>query len=365
MAPGFPEDNPWGDRQMAVRASTLTRWLRAGIPFSNAPGVNFEYSNYAYALLGRIITRVSGMKFQTYITRFILEPLGMEATTWHSRRVPREHFAQGYRWEDEQHRAEPVLADGAFAAMAGLFTTVPDFARYMIFLLDAFPPRSAPEKGPIKRATAREMQQLAIYSGLTQHTLPDGDAWSAVDGYGFGLSVWHDARFGYGVAHGGGLPGYGSYFYLLPDHGIGIVALSNKTYGAVGRIFPQLLQALAGTGSLTPRPVEPSAALVAMREVVQHWLEGGTDRELERVAADNFFLDHDLAHRRAERAQLRARLGPTLHVTGLEAPNALRGKWRIECETGTLQVALTLAPTMPPRLQALTLTPQFREPFDA
>ena len=46
---GFPEDNPWGDRQLAETDATLSRWMRAGFPFSQAPGVGYEYSNTGFA----------------------------------------------------------------------------------------------------------------------------------------------------------------------------------------------------------------------------------------------------------------------------------------------------------------------------
>jgi CubicO group peptidase (beta-lactamase class C family) len=52
---GFPEDNPWGDQQLAASEGDLTRWLQHGIPFSTAPGTRYEYSNYAFGLLGRIV----------------------------------------------------------------------------------------------------------------------------------------------------------------------------------------------------------------------------------------------------------------------------------------------------------------------
>lgn len=35
-----------GDRQLAQSDETMKAWMRAGIPFSNAPGVAYEYSNY-------------------------------------------------------------------------------------------------------------------------------------------------------------------------------------------------------------------------------------------------------------------------------------------------------------------------------
>lgn len=358
MSPGFPEDNPWGDRQMAIREREFTNWLRAGIPFSNAPNVTFEYSNYGYAILGRIVTLVSGTTFQKYITRIILKPLGMHATVWDKKNVSSEMLAQGYRYEDDQFKPEPILSDGAFAAMAGLFTTIPDFAHYMSFLLNAFPPRDDLDVGPVERATAREMQQLQRYEELVERPLQDNNVWRAVAGYGFGLAIWHDQRLGYGVSHGGGLPGYGSYYYLLPHHGVGIAAFTNRTYSRVGLLFNRVLELLASTGGLQARKIIPAPILLELRGVVQRWLETTDDGELTARAADNFILDRDVAHRRAELEKIRADLGAFVRVGELDAVNALRGKWVIECERGWLDVFLTLAPTMPPTIQMLNLTPR-------
>jgi CubicO group peptidase (beta-lactamase class C family) len=180
--------------------------------------------------------------------------------------------------------------------------------------------------------------------------------WRAATGYGYGLAIWHDDRFGYGVSHGGGLPGYGSYFYLLPENGIGVVALSNKTYARVGMIFPKIFDALAQTGGLLPRAPQPAPILMETFHLVQHWLETGDDARVAAHAADNFYLDMDAAHRRAEREKIRGEAGAFQHVGALRALNALRGKWTIECERGTVEVFVTLAPTIPPQLQVCRLT---------
>ena len=64
---GFPEDNPWGDQQLSESEESLSRMMRGGIPFSNAPGVAYEYSNYGFAILGRIVSRVSGQPYDEYV----------------------------------------------------------------------------------------------------------------------------------------------------------------------------------------------------------------------------------------------------------------------------------------------------------
>jgi Beta-lactamase len=43
-AEGFPEDNPWGDQQLADSDAQLSAMIRGGIPFSNAPGTAYEWT---------------------------------------------------------------------------------------------------------------------------------------------------------------------------------------------------------------------------------------------------------------------------------------------------------------------------------
>src|SRR5918993_648628 len=70
---GFPEDNPWGDQQLAVTDAQMSAMMRAGIPFSTAPGTAYEYSNYGFAILGRIVANVSRQSYDDYVTKNILQ----------------------------------------------------------------------------------------------------------------------------------------------------------------------------------------------------------------------------------------------------------------------------------------------------
>src|SRR4051812_25194020 len=94
-AEGFPEDNPWGDRQLADTDEQLSRMISAGIPFSNAPGIAYEYSNYGFAILGRIVSNVSGVTYADYVGAHILKPLGMTSTTLEPSAVPTSRLALG------------------------------------------------------------------------------------------------------------------------------------------------------------------------------------------------------------------------------------------------------------------------------
>jgi len=45
MSAGFPEDNPWGDRQLSDTDQDLLDLVKSGISFSSNPSAQFEYSN--------------------------------------------------------------------------------------------------------------------------------------------------------------------------------------------------------------------------------------------------------------------------------------------------------------------------------
>ena len=157
MTAGFPEDNPWGDRQLDETDQMLIDLVNEGISFSNASSFQYEYSNTGFALLGNIISRVSGMPYQDYIQKNILIPLGMDHTYWEYANIPPNQLVLGYRWEDDQWKPEPLLHDGSYGAMGGLITTIEDFSKYVSYHLSAWPPRNDDEAGPVKRSTLREM----------------------------------------------------------------------------------------------------------------------------------------------------------------------------------------------------------------
>ena len=72
---GFPEDNPWGDQQLSATDAMLDDWLAKGIPFSTPPGTRYEYSNYAFGLLGRVVTKAAGVPYEQYVRAEILSKL--------------------------------------------------------------------------------------------------------------------------------------------------------------------------------------------------------------------------------------------------------------------------------------------------
>jgi CubicO group peptidase (beta-lactamase class C family) len=350
-AAGFPEDNPWGDQQLAATEAEFTRMLQQGIPFSNPPGVAYEYANYGFAILGRIVTNVAGKPYAQYIDEAILRPLGMTSTTLEPGAVRKDRLAHGYRWEDAQWKEEPPLPDGAFGAMGGMLTSVGAF-------LAAFPPRDGAEAGPVRRASLREMQQLWRSRPAIVSRTAAGAASLNAGGYGYGLRVSQSCAFDHIVAHTGGLPGFGSIMQWLPDYGVGIIAFGNVTYTGWSGVVSSAFDTLAATGGLQPRRPQPSPSLVEARDAVSRLINEWDDKQADDVAAMNLFLDRSKDRRRKEIEDLRAGVGQcTMPASFDNVENWLRASWTMKCERGDLNVNITLAPTIPPRVQHLEVAP--------
>jgi CubicO group peptidase (beta-lactamase class C family) len=354
---GFPEDNPWGDQQLSESEAELSRMLQAGIPFSNVPGVAYEYSNYGFAILGRIVSQVSGKPYDEYMTENILKPLGMNSTTLHPGKVAPNRLAIGYRWEDERWKEEPALPHGSFGAMGGMLTSIRDLSRFVSALLDAFPPRDGRETGPIRRASLREMQQPWRPAAMRVVRDSSTNATHLTStSYGYGLRITQTCQFRAIVAHSGGLPGYGSLMQWFPDYGLGIMAFGNLTYTGWSRVVGEAIDSLDRTGGLQRRAIVPSAELIAASKSVSSLVMKWDDSLADRIAAENLFLDRAKERRRQEIEDLRAKVGVCSAPTGFDVvENALRGQWTLRCERGALQVSITLAPTMPPAVQYMSV----------
>lgn len=357
MTTGLPEDNPWGDRQMALSNDALSRLVGGGLSMSNAPGQEFEYSNLGYMMLGKVVSKVAGMRFQDYITREIFLPLGMRDTSWDYTTVAAPQLALGYLWNGKGWQREPMLRDGDAAAMGGLITTIEDFARYVAFHLDAWPARDGADSGPVRRATVREMHMPHVFTGfdakgtLANRATPNPNT----SFYGYGMAWTRDSQGTVLVGHSGGLPGFGSQYRFAPHHGIGVFAFTNLRYGNVYKPTATVIKDMIERAKLPQRVIAPSAMLARRQQQVLRLIESWDEPLGREISADNFFLDRPRAewitHARARLDSI----GKIVSVGVLVPENQLRGRFPIVGERGTVNVAFTLTPEKEPKMQELTL----------
>lgn len=241
-------------RQLASHASGLPDTLRAlaavhlaGDPAPTAaealaryavarggqPGVTVAYRNVNYAILGAVISTVTGVPFDAFVAREILSPLGSQATFEYTA-DQLSHAAVGYiprfspmrlllpvllpavasRIEDGRDgrlvRLRPFSLDTA--AIGGLIGRAEDFLPLAVECLTA-------GDGLLTAGSKREM--------LTPHARGAAGITSTVGvGIGWKLGEVEGTRF---WNHEGGGAGFTSETRIYPDAGLGIVLLMNAT----------------------------------------------------------------------------------------------------------------------------------------
>lgn len=133
--------------------------------------------------------------------------------------------------------------------------------------------------------------------------------------------------------------------------------MSNQTYQGFNGLFNDAIAALYRTGALQPRVVLPSQTLLSAQADVSQLIIKWDDGLANRIAADNLFLDVAADVRKNRWLQLAKEHGTCRPATSINPQNALRGEWRMPCERGWLNVFITLAPTMPPKVQMINVNP--------
>ena len=307
---------------------------------------------------------------QDYITRTLLEPLGMSSSRWDAGAVPAEHKAHGYgrkgsampssglaHYEDDAPHEEPVLADGAWAPLGGLWTTPRDYARGVAFQLAAWPPRDDPDPGPVRRASLREAQEAHTAVPVTAQRDEKGVLNASARGYGFGRGVQSTCNFDRLVAHGGGLPGYGSYVVLLPSQGVAFFSMTNLTYTSGATVVLELIKGLRVQGLLPERPVALSPQLQQTRASVLELLSTWNAARAMALFDAQYASYRTPEKQRAEFEALHKTHGECRPSPEVEPENGLRGRMRLSCDRGAIAMTAELTSDVPARIQALVLDP--------
>jgi len=374
MTAGFPTDDPWGDRQQGLPLDDFAAFLARGVRFNWAPGTRFEYSNLGFAILGRLITAVTGVPYPDYIRDRLLRPLGMTRTGYDAAKfdLAAEQasggLARGYRRAPGGWSQVPFEPCGAFAPMGGIFSCVTDLSRWVAGFTAAFPPGDPDAGGPhpVRRATRREMQLPQVLTGWDSSPSFPGDvAVTPPGGYGFGLFVTEHPALGRIVSHSGGYPGFGSNMCWHPASRTGVIALGNSTYAAMAPLAARLLETVLRRReppshgydvALSPEGAGPWPETLAARDAVEQLLRSWDDAAAERLFSPNVAQDAPFAERQRRIALVRERIGD-FRAAGRrpEFDTPAHCRWWLAGERGVVQVQIQLTPERPPRVQSLSL----------
>lgn len=210
---------------------------------------SFFYSNTNYILLGLIVRKASGMVYENALRNAIFLPWGMEATYAPplgdaSLKAP---FSRGY-WEDGETGTlhDVTLRDSSTVWSSGnLVTSITDLVRWGELL----------GRGTLL-ASATQAQRL--------QTVPMDDHLN------YGLGIVRDSSANL-IGHQGGMIGYTSQTYHVPDKGYTLAFFYNRTlalhdyshvmtYDTLVALWPDRplnRPALKGLPTVRPAPVKP------------------------------------------------------------------------------------------------------------
>jgi CubicO group peptidase (beta-lactamase class C family) len=199
-------------------------WLISHMPERvRPPGIMAAYSNYGTSLAGYIVAQVSGMPYEQYIQKNILNPLGMVHSTAQSP-IPSDLLDQasvGYTYEDGTFQPFPdYLGQPGFVPAAAITASATDMARFMIAHLQdgRYSDENTPEVRILKEATAQQMH-TTLYT-------PDPRLLGTAYGF-FDFSDNGQRTLG----HSGESHPFNTLLLLLPDQNLGLFVSYNSEGG--------------------------------------------------------------------------------------------------------------------------------------
>jgi CubicO group peptidase (beta-lactamase class C family) len=259
---GFEETLKIQNFDDPAKITPLVKFIRQDIPRRiYPPGSTPAYSNYGAALAGYIVQRVSGMSFDDYMDKRLLNPLGMSSSSFRQPPPPALLAAgsRGYIESDQPPIGPEYFNDAA----AGSLTATPaDMAKFMIEHLK----NERPGGVLLKPATAKAMHRTITrkFPGLN----------------GMALGFYEANRNGHRViAHGGDITAFHSDLHLFLDDNVGVFismnSASNVTTDVRGRLMTAFSDRYFPDASATEKamPVATNIAKKHAQEVAGEYYQ--------------------------------------------------------------------------------------------
>lgn len=184
------------------------------------PGEQFHYSNIGYEILGHLVSRISGLSFESYMKEYLLNPIGMRCSDFYKPNVDERQLASPHIANDEDHR--PCLSNvfpyhRAHSPSSTLLSSAQEMCKAALVHLQTF--AAGKEFTPILKQTS--YQQM-----WTPHTVPNGTG-EGNAGYGWFIGDYRRANT---ISHSGMDTGFCSKFILLPETGSAVILMCNADY---------------------------------------------------------------------------------------------------------------------------------------
>lgn len=200
----------------------------------------YAYNNLMFVTAGEVVARVSGMSWNDYIEKNILQPLHMDNSRAGFSRIPKsnKNWATGHIPMDGTLHPFFVNYLEGFRGAGAIASSVSDMSQWLRTQL-------AGGKMPSGEQLFSEKQQAQMWHPHIT-SMASKSAFESYHqqfrGYGLGWSIedYHGFKK---LGHGGGILGMVSQVTLLPEKNLGIVILSNQqAFGALSAVTHEVLE---------------------------------------------------------------------------------------------------------------------------
>ncbi len=239
------------------------------LPRTHAPGTTFEYANANYTLLGAIVESVTGSSYPDALTRFVTDPLGLDATTGDPQRARAAGAVEGhYPWLRSLVTPLPQPQWPMAVPSAFVTSTGDDLARVLLAQLGT-PGRVAPAVLEASRTPlGREDEWREYASGWERRAF-----WELTDGN----AGWQDPALPPLWEHSGSTLRTFSYLGFAPARDLGIVILGDTSFGidqdAQFFVVDRIIHAVVGTQPV-PAQTDPLIAAAPVILVALPLIQG-------------------------------------------------------------------------------------------
>ena len=180
-----------------------------------APGEDVYYSSVGIELLGFIIERLTGLTYNQYCKKYILEPLEMDNSSFYLSDFKIENIAKPYTCFIFKYIELPHIQSKTFA-MGGLKSTPSDLSHFLIAYTNQGVYNN---KRVLKKETIDEMFTIQYPKSYVGGTFR----------FGLGWYFWEEDGEKY-CAHGGLHPGYRAELRLRLSDNTGIIYFWNQCH---------------------------------------------------------------------------------------------------------------------------------------
>ena len=205
-----------------------------------APESRTKYSNAAIATVGYVLERKQGEPFAKYLKRAVLDPLGLERSSFEPTPEITKDLAKAFMWTIDGRVFEAPTFELGMSPAGSMYTTVTDMGRFMSALFAG------------GRGTKGQMlKPSSIGEMWTPQFAPPGQKTGY--GIGFGIGELEGRRT---VGHGGAIYGFATTLKAMPDDKLGVVVVTTKdsANAVTNRIADIALRAMFASRQGKPIP---------------------------------------------------------------------------------------------------------------